>query len=75
MLLAESGSWWAGYLPGIGDADALAASLRLLRTLSPDVMISSAFNGDSAVTRIQPGRWHDHVDQALASLSAGTPSY
>jgi hypothetical protein len=47
----------------------LAASLQLLRTLSPDVVISSAFQGDSAVHRIQPGRWKDHVDQALEGLS------
>jgi len=75
IFLTDSGSWWAGYLPGIGDADALAASLLLLRTLSPDLVISSAFKGDSAVTRIQPGRWHDHVDEAIASLSADMPSY
>jgi hydroxyacylglutathione hydrolase len=75
MFLTASGSWWAGYLPGIGDAEALAASLRLLRTLSPDVVISSAFKGDSAVTRIQPGRWHECVDEALASLEAAAPSY
>jgi hydroxyacylglutathione hydrolase len=75
MFLMESGRWWAGYLPGIGDADALAASLQLLRTLSPDVVVSSAFKGDSAVTRIPKGRWHDCVDEALASLSAPTPSY
>ena len=33
LVLGESGDWWAGYIPGIGDADALATSLRLLRTL------------------------------------------
>src|SRR4051795_2773301 len=69
LVLGDSGEWWAGYIPGIGDADALAASLRLLRTLSPDVVISSAFQGDSAVHRIQPSRWADHVDQALEGLS------
>ena len=69
LVFGDSGAWWAGYIPGIGDADALAASLQLLRTLSPDVVISSAFQGDSAVHRIQPGRWKDHVDQALEGLS------
>src|SRR6478609_2263134 len=72
LVLGDSGEWWAGYIPGIGDADALAASLRLLRTLSPDVVISSAFQGDSAVHRIEPARWTDHVDQALAGLSTAT---
>jgi hydroxyacylglutathione hydrolase len=75
MFLAESWKWWAGYLPGIGDADALADSLQLLRTLSPDVVISSAFKGNSAVTRIQRGRWQDHVDEALASLHGTTTGY
>src|SRR6476469_7380827 len=72
LVLGDSGEWWAGYIPGIGDADALATSLRLLRTLSPDVVISSAFQGDSAVHRIEPARWTDHVDQALAGLSTAT---
>ena len=35
LVLGDSGDWWAGYIPGIGDADALATSLRLLRTLDP----------------------------------------
>jgi glyoxylase-like metal-dependent hydrolase (beta-lactamase superfamily II) len=70
LIRGENGNWWAGYIPGIGDADALAASLRLLRALNPDVVISSAFQGDSAVHRIQPGRWKDHVDEALDGLAA-----
>jgi hydroxyacylglutathione hydrolase len=71
MVFGDSGAWWAGYIPGIGDADALATSLRLLRTLDPDVVISSAFQGDSAVHRIEQGRWQDHVDEALEGLSNG----
>lgn len=70
LVFGDSGAWWAGYIPGISDADALATSLRLLRTLVPDVVISSAFQGDSAVTRIRPERWTDHVDEALDGLSA-----
>jgi len=75
LILGDSGNWWAGYIPSVGDADALGESLRLLRTLSPDVVISSAFQGDSAVHRIQPKRWKDHIDQALDGLSAGLTSY
>lgn len=79
LIFGDAGNWWAGYIPGIGDADSLAASLRLLRTLQPDVVISSAFQGDSAVHRIQPGRWTDHVDEALealaASLEDSSPGY
>ncbi|WP_123028379.1 MBL fold metallo-hydrolase [Mycolicibacterium stellerae] len=70
IVLGDSGAWWAGYIPGIGDADALANSLQLLRTLSPDVVISSAFQGASAVHRIQSGRWKYHVDEALEGLTA-----
>lgn len=55
---------------GISDADALATSLRLLRTLVPDVVISSAFHGDSAVTHILPEHSTDHVDEALDGLTA-----
>lgn len=75
MVLGASDAWWAGYIPGMGDADALAESLRLLRTLAPDVVISSAFQGDSAVHRIEPGRWPEHVDEALTGLSAGLTAY
>jgi hypothetical protein len=43
------------------------------------VVISSAFQGDSAVHRIQPGRWTDHVDEVLdalaANLKTGSPDY
>ena len=75
LVYGDAGNWWAGYIPGIGDADALADSLRLLRTLRPDVVISSAFQGDSAVHRIQPGRWTDHIDEALKGLSTSSPGY
>lgn len=69
LVLGDGGNWWAGYIDGVSDADALAASLRLLRTLNPDVVISSAFQGDSSVHPIQQGRWKDHVDEALGGLS------
>ena len=75
LVFGESGAWWAGYIPGIGEADALAASRLLLRTLAPDVVISSAFQGDSAVHKIDSGRWPEHIDQALAGLSAGLANY
>ena len=75
LVYGDAGNWWAGYIPGIADADALADSLRLLRTLNPDVVISSAFQGDSAVHRIQPGRWTDHIDEALKGLSTSSPGY
>ena len=69
LLLGENG-WWAGYLKGYSDAESLAASLEVLATVEPDVVISSAFQGDSAVTRIEPGSWPGLVAQAQAELSA-----
>lgn len=70
MVLGDSGAWWAGYIQGISDADTLAESLLLLRTLEPDVVISSAYQGDSAVHRIAAGHWSGHVDQALDGLTS-----
>jgi hydroxyacylglutathione hydrolase len=71
LFLSENREWAAGFIPGISDADTLTSSLHLIATLNPDVVISSAFQGDSAVHRIDPGRWPDHVEQALTGPSAG----
>ena len=56
LFVSDTGEWTAGFIPGISDADALVSSLELLATLAPDVVISSAFQGDSAVHRIDAGR-------------------
>jgi hydroxyacylglutathione hydrolase len=71
LYVSDRGAWTAGFLPGMSDADALASTLRLLATLEPGVVISSAFQGDSSVHRIDAGRWPEHVEQALSGLSAG----
>ena len=68
LIRNTEGQWWAGYIEGIGDAGALADSLRLLADLTPDVVISSAFQGDSAVTRIERDHWRGHIAHALAGL-------
>ena len=68
LIRNSQGQWWAGYIEGIGDAGALADSLRLLADLSPDVVISSAFQGDSAVHRIERNHWRGHIAHALAGL-------
>lgn len=65
------GRWWAGYIEGFhqpDDADTIAASLRVLAELAPDVVISSAFQGDSAVHVIAPGQWRGHVAHAISQL-------
>ncbi|MDY6998444.1 MAG: MBL fold metallo-hydrolase [Actinomycetota bacterium] len=67
LIRNTQGQWWAGYLAGMSDADSLAASLKLLATLRPDVVISSAYQGDSAVHRIGDD-WQDLVAQALDGL-------
>jgi hydroxyacylglutathione hydrolase len=69
LFLSDGGEWTAGYIPGISDAEALASSLDLIATLEPDVVISSAFQGDSAVHGIDAGDWPGHVHQALHRLS------
>lgn len=56
----------------MGDAAALSATLDLLGTLTPDVVISSAFQGDSAVHRIDAAEWPNLVDGARERL--GTAS-
>ena len=70
VIRHPEGRWWAGYIEGISDAESLAESLRVLAELEPDVVISSAFQGDSAVHRINPGEWRNHVAQALDGLPA-----
>ena len=69
LFVSDTGEWTAGFIPGISDADALTSSLELLATLAPDVVISSAFQGDSAVHRIDAGDWCAQVHQALHRLS------
>jgi hydroxyacylglutathione hydrolase len=71
LYVADTGEWAAGFIPGVSDADALASSLDLLATLDPDVVISSAFQGDSALHRLDPGGWPGRVQQALHRFSAG----
>ncbi|WP_370333086.1 MBL fold metallo-hydrolase [Mycolicibacterium hippocampi] len=72
LIRNQEGNWWAGYIEGISDAESMADSLHLLAELEPDVVISSAFQGDSAVHRIEPGLWRDHVAHALNGLPTGS---
>lgn len=74
LVRNAQGQWWAGYIEGFHqprDAETIAASLRVLADLTPDYVISSAFQGDSAVTRINPGHWRGHVAHAIAGLPTG----
>lgn len=65
------GQWWAGYIEGFhqpGEADTIAESLRTLAEVSPDFVISSAFQGNSAVHRVEPDLWRGHIAHAIAGL-------
>ncbi|WP_460960041.1 MBL fold metallo-hydrolase [Parasphingorhabdus pacifica] len=70
ILPDAEGKWFAGYIPGFSDRDSLAASLRTLADLTPDVVISSGFAGDSGVTELGSRPWSDCVEEALGSLAA-----
>lgn len=69
LFRSDGGVWTAGYLPGISDAIQMTSTLELLATLTPDVVISSAFQGTSAVHRIERGTWRGLVEQAALDLN------
>ena len=62
------GSWSTFLVPGRGGADALRSSLELLATVQPDIAISSAFGGDTAIEVVDNGRWQDLVSEARATV-------
>lgn len=68
IFLGGDGTWAAGFLPPISDAAALDASLRVLATLRPSLVISSAFPGDAAV-HVPGATWARCVDQARSRLA------
>ena len=71
MFPTVDGTWATFLAPGRGDAAALRDSLKLLATIVPDLVISSAFGGDTAIELIvDPRRWSDCIEEALASVPA-----
>jgi len=56
------------FFPGRGDLQSYVKSLETLRTLEPDVVISSATGGQGGYDDITPGDWPGHVNRALESL-------
>jgi len=68
LLVGRDGRWTAGFVPGVSDAAALASSLRLLATLEPDVVVSSAFTGDAGAHRLGGTDWQGCIAEALDSL-------
>ncbi len=68
LLLGGDGRWFAGFIPPISEADSLTRSLRLLATLRPDVVVSSAFAGEHGVHEVG-ARWVECVEEALIGLA------
>jgi hydroxyacylglutathione hydrolase len=68
MFPAGDGTWTTFLVPGRSDAAQLTASLELLREEAPDIVISSAFGGDTAIETVDAQRWSQRIAQALASV-------
>jgi glyoxylase-like metal-dependent hydrolase (beta-lactamase superfamily II) len=69
MFVGADGTWAAGYIPPISDAESLAASLHVLNGLRPDLVISSAFPSEGAVHVTGGSQWSDSVAQARSKLA------
>lgn len=74
VFVDHAGRWSTFVIPGVGDAAAMAESLRLLATLQPDVVISSAFGG-AAVSVIGDRPWTVCIGEAMDSLVAQHRQY
>jgi hydroxyacylglutathione hydrolase len=68
LVHGTDGHWFAGFIPPISEAEPLRESLHLLATLDPDVVISSAFTGDSGVHKVDVDSWRTAVAEALAGI-------
>jgi len=71
LFRGAEGMWSAGYIPGVSDADALAATLDLLGALDPPSLVaSSAFAGDHGAHRLDRLAWRRVLDEARRSLDS-----
>lgn len=68
IMLGADDEWVAGYLPSVSEADALADSLTVLAGVQPDLVISSACPGETAV-HIGGRHWSESVGRARARLA------
>jgi hydroxyacylglutathione hydrolase len=68
VFLADNGVWTAGFIPDVSDADALESSLKLLSTLTPDLVISSAFSGDAGAHPLGDTPWGPCAEQAITTI-------
>jgi hydroxyacylglutathione hydrolase len=68
MFPTGDGTWATFLVPGRGDGAALRDSVKLLSTIEPDIVIASAFAGETAIEAVDAQRWSEMVDQALATV-------
>lgn len=68
LFLGNDGSWAAGHIPGHSDAATLTASLDVLASLDPDVVISSACPTGVGAHDVDPARWPALVARAAERL-------
>lgn len=68
LFMTDGDRWTAGYIGGMSDADNLARSVRLLGTLRPDVVISSAFMGTDGAHDVDPDEWPTLTEAAAAGI-------
>ncbi|MGV0606726.1 MBL fold metallo-hydrolase [Mycolicibacterium sp. XJ1904] len=68
MFPTASGTWATFLVPGRGDAGQLRESVELLGTVAPDLVLSSAFGGETAWMAVDPQQWTECVAQALATV-------
>ncbi|KUH75127.1 MBL fold metallo-hydrolase [Mycolicibacterium novocastrense] len=68
MFPTASGTWATFLVPGRGDAAQLRESVELLGTVAPDLVISSAFGGETAWMTVDSRSWAECVAQALATV-------
>lgn len=73
IVRAAEGNWFAGYIPGHSDKDALIRTLEVLAELDPDVIISSAVPDGAGFAELEDRTWSECVREALTEL-AGSPS-
>jgi glyoxylase-like metal-dependent hydrolase (beta-lactamase superfamily II) len=68
MFPSGDGTWATFLVPGRGSAASLRSSVTLLGTVRPDIVISSAFGGDTAIETVDNDRWSKCVAEALATV-------
>lgn len=64
------GTWSTFVVPGRGDPADMRDSIKLLGSVAPDIVIASAFGGETAIETVDDARWSEIVDQAMTSVTA-----